>query len=54
MGEKQIILPGKLLKERIESDLILGGLYITLIGYFPKASFHYRERRWGCKENILF
>lgn len=54
MGEKQIILPRKLLKERIEDDPLLNSLYITLIGYFPKASYHYRERRWGCRDNILF
>lgn len=54
IGEKQIILPYKLLKERILSDPLLSNLYITLIGYFPKATFHYRERRWGCEDNILF
>ncbi|CAL1521265.1 AraC family transcriptional regulator [Chitinophaga sp. MM2321] len=54
MGEKQIILPLKLLKKTIVNDPFLNNLYITLIGYFPKATFHYRERRWGCEDNILF
>ena len=54
IGEKQIILPDKLLNERILPNPLLNNLYITLIGYFPKATFHYRERRWGCKDNILF
>lgn len=53
-GEKQIILPQNLLKEKVIPDPVLGNLYITLIGYFPKATFHYRERRWGCADNILF
>ena len=53
VGEKQIYLPHKLLKERILSNPLLNNLYITLIGYFPKATFHYRERRWGCEDNIL-
>ncbi len=28
-------------------------LYITYMGYFPKAAYHYRERQNGCKDNIL-
>lgn len=52
-GQKQIILPEKLIRERIAGDPVLGAMYISLIGYFPKASFHYRERRWGCADNIL-
>lgn len=53
VGEKQIILPPKLVKEKILTDPLLSNMYITLIGYFPKATYHYRERRWGCDDNIL-
>ena len=28
-------------------------MYITSIGYYPKAKYHYRERPKGCTENIL-
>jgi AraC-like DNA-binding protein len=28
-------------------------LYLTHIGYFPRAAYHYRERRNGCADNIL-
>ncbi len=53
VGEKQIILPPKLLKEKILYDPLLNNMFITLIGYFPRATYHYRERRWGCEDNIL-
>lgn len=53
LGEKQIIIPPKILKDKILIDPLLSNIYITLIGYFPRASSHYRERRWGCEDNIL-
>jgi AraC-like DNA-binding protein len=52
-GEKLISLPEKVWKDAIERDPLLFKLYITHIGYFPKAAFHYRERRKGCPDNIL-
>jgi AraC-like DNA-binding protein len=32
---------------------LLKNLYITDIGYFPHARYHYIERKEGCKQNIL-
>lgn len=52
-GEKLINIPQKVWKEAIEKDSILFPVYVTQIGYFPRASFHYRERRKGCEDNIL-
>lgn len=52
-GEKLISLPQKMLKDAIRRDPALFQLFITHIGYFPKASAHYRERRKGCEDNIL-
>jgi AraC-like DNA-binding protein len=52
-GEKFISIPQKVLREAKESNPELFHIYITHIGYFPKASFHYRERRKGCEDNIL-
>lgn len=52
-GEKLISLPEKVWKDAIQRDPLLFRLYITHIGYFPKAAFHYRERRKGCADNIL-
>jgi AraC-like DNA-binding protein len=53
IGEKLMGIPQKVLKEAKERDPELFPIYITQIGYFPKATFHYRERRKGCEDNIL-
>ncbi|WP_184542976.1 AraC family transcriptional regulator [Mucilaginibacter sp. FT3.2] len=52
-GEKFISIPQKVLRDAKTRDPELFHIYITHIGYFPKASFHYRERRKGCEDNIL-
>lgn len=52
-GEKMISLPPKFLKAAVQKNPHLFQLYITHIGYFPKAYAHYRERRKGCEDNIL-
>lgn len=54
IGEKQINVPHTVLDKYIRSTDLLNPLYITYIGFYPKASFHYRERRKGCEDNILF
>jgi len=52
-GEKLISLPVTLLKKEMENNPFFNTLFITHIGYFPKATSHYRDRRKGCKDNIL-
>jgi AraC-like DNA-binding protein len=52
-GEKLISLPERVWKDAVARDPGLFKIYITHIGYFPKAAFHYRERRKGCQDNIL-
>jgi len=52
-GEKLISLPESVWKNAIKANPVLGQLYVTHIGYFPRASFHYRERKSGCVDNIL-
>ncbi|MCF2498279.1 AraC family transcriptional regulator [Dyadobacter chenhuakuii] len=52
-GEKLISLPPGILRDVVHKNPALFHLYITHIGYFPKALFHYRERRKGCEDNIL-
>lgn len=54
IGEKQIDVPAAILDKYLRSQSFLDALYITYIGFYPKASFHYRERRKGCSDNILF
>lgn len=52
-GERLFAIPEKILKEAGEHHPELFPVYITYIGYFPKALHHYRERRKGCTDNIL-
>lgn len=52
-GEKLIHLPEYVWKEAIKKNPILSQLYITQIGYFPVATYHYRERLNGCQDNII-
>lgn len=54
IGEKQINVPVPVLDKYLRSQNFLNALFITHIGFFPKASFHYRERKKGCADNILF
>ncbi|MDB5121815.1 MAG: transcriptional regulator, AraC family [Sphingobacteriales bacterium] len=52
-GEKLISIPQKVWLDVIKKNPELFQIYITNIGYFPHAAFHYRERRKGCEDNIL-
>jgi AraC-like DNA-binding protein len=51
-GEKLISLPQSVF-ERRKNNFFLNSLHITHIGYFPKATGHYRNRPKGCPDNIL-
>lgn len=52
-GEKFIAIPQKVWKDIFKRDPNFFQIYITHMGYFPKASYHYRERRKGCEDNII-
>lgn len=52
-GEKQINVPREIVVNRLSKKEFINSLFITHIGYFPKAKFHYRERQFGCPDNIL-
>lgn len=52
-GQKAIIIPRNILKTRCEQNDIAGPLFITDIGYYPKARCHYRERSHGADQYIL-
>lgn len=51
-GQKAIVLPSKIVKSCDEATLI-NHLFITDIGFYPKAKFHYRERFSGISQHIL-
>jgi len=52
-GQKAIVIPRKILLERCATNHLISHLYITDIGYYPKAVFHYRNRPSGADQHIL-
>ena len=51
-GQMSFVLPSKIM-ERVKENPLISDLYITDIGYYPKAHYHFRERPEGCSQNIL-
>lgn len=51
-GERSIVLPQAVLNI-IEDDPVASSLYITDIGYYPKARYHYRKRDKGIREYVF-
>ena len=53
VGEKQINIPEHILEMYSANMPFSSSLYITHIGFFPKAQFHFRESEQGCDDFIL-
>ena len=53
-GQKAIVIPRPVLHAKCAKHEVVGQLYITDLGYYPKAKFHYRERPHGCTIKIQF
>jgi len=51
-GQNSVNLPGSLLQD-LAKDFNFNELYITDIGFYPNAIYHFRERKEGCSEYIL-
>lgn len=51
-GERCIVLPQAVIKT-IEEDPVASSLFITDIGYYPKAQYHYRKRELAIRENVF-
>ncbi len=51
-GEIACILPNGL-KNALQRSALCRNLYLTDIGYYPKALYHVRERQHGCRQYIL-
>lgn len=51
-GQRAIVLPDKVIKSYRKSAPI-SNIFITDIGFYPKAKFHYREREKGTAGQIL-
>lgn len=52
LNEKLIVIPDNVI-ENCKLDPIIGSLYISDMGYFPRAKNHYRMRSQGSKNHIL-
>lgn len=52
-GQKAIIIPRSVLSTKCNTHPLISQLYVTDIGYYPKARFHYRERLTGADQHIL-
>ncbi|MEX2601765.1 MAG: AraC family transcriptional regulator [Balneolaceae bacterium] len=52
LGQKMVIPPGNI-RRAMKKDLLINALYITDIGYYPHAEYHYRKREEGADEFIL-
>ncbi|WP_133998069.1 AraC family transcriptional regulator [Dinghuibacter silviterrae] len=52
-GQKLIVIPRKIIHDFLTRDPITRPAYITDIGYYPKALFHYMERPAGVSQHIV-
>jgi AraC-like DNA-binding protein len=52
-GQQLIVLPKKIINDFLTKDLVTKQIYITDIGYYPKARFHYAERASGISQHII-
>jgi AraC family transcriptional regulator of arabinose operon len=52
-GQKLIVLPKKIASDFLIRDAVTRQVYITDIGYYPKARFHHVQRTHGINQHIL-
>lgn len=52
-GQKAIVIPRQILNSRCAKNEVISNLFVTDIGYYPKAKFHFRERPHGADQHIL-
>jgi YesN/AraC family two-component response regulator len=52
-GQKAIVIPRQILNTRCVKNEVISHLYVTDIGYYPKAKFHFRKRVSGAGQHIL-
>ena len=51
-GERTVLLP-RMIVDLEKNDPLAKSLFVTDIGYYPKAGYHYRERQEGADQYIL-
>ncbi|MEM8967010.1 MAG: AraC family transcriptional regulator [Bacteroidota bacterium] len=52
LGEQSIVLPSSV-SHKVRNDPLMSDLYITDIGFYPHARFHFRKRISGSTEYVL-
>lgn len=52
-GQRSIVLPRKILAASSLNNPLIEWLYVTDIGYYPKAQYHFRQRTHGIDQHIL-
>jgi len=52
-GQRAIVLPKSIINKFCVFNPIINKAYITDLGYYPKAQYHYRKRPFGAEQNIL-
>ncbi len=52
-GQRLIVIPKKIVSEFLIKDPVTRQIYITDIGFYPKAMFHYAERLHGISQHII-
>ena len=52
-GQRMIVIPRKILLKNYSNNPLTNYLYITDIGYYPRAEFHFIKRIDGSDQNIL-
>jgi len=52
-GQLSVVLSRKILSDLCNNNPLVEKLYITDIGYYPKAQYHYRQRVHGSDQHIL-
>ncbi|WP_158796449.1 AraC family transcriptional regulator [Pedobacter sp. L105] len=52
-GQRAIVIPKLIIHKFCLFNTIINKAYITDIGYYPNAKFHYRKRPLGTDQNIL-
>ena len=54
LGRQRIEVPKPVLKSRVLNNPILKQLYISSLGYYPKAAGHYTFRKKGYLKTSFF
>lgn len=52
-GQKAIVIPKPVINNQCAQNPVINNLYITNMGYYPKAKYHYRQRLHGADQHIL-